>query len=92
MRDELGREPTRDERNTAYLASHAGWWRALRRTFGWQVYFGVSSASEAVLAAAAAGAEVLVEPEFAEDAGTVVATLKDPQGGVFSVVEIEPSP
>lgn len=61
-------------------------------SLGWQVYFGVSSASEAVLAAAAAGAEVLVEPEFAEDAGTLVATLKDPQGGVFSVVEIEPAP
>ena len=59
---------------------------------GWQVYFGVSSAPEAVLAAVAAGAEVLVEPEYFEDAGTRVATLKDPQGGVFSVVEIEPTP
>lgn len=65
---------------------------ASRAGNGWQVYFGVSSASEAVMAAAAAGAEVLVEPEFAEDAGTLVATLKDPQGGVFSVVEIEPTP
>ncbi|MCC2660375.1 MAG: glyoxalase, partial [Arthrobacter sp.] len=35
-----------------------------------------------------AGAEVLVEPEFAEDGGTI-ATLKDPQGGVFSVLEVE---
>lgn len=55
---------------------------------GWQVYFGVSSVKEAVLAAVAAGAEVLVEPEFAEDGGTI-ATLKDPQGGVFSVLEVE---
>ena len=54
---------------------------------GWQVYFGVSSVKEAVLAAVAAGAEVLVEPEFAEDGGTI-ATLKDPQGGVFSVLEV----
>ena len=54
---------------------------------GWQVYFGVSSVKEAVLAAVAAGAEVLVEPEFAEDGGTI-ATLKDPQGGVFSVLEL----
>ncbi|WP_104137951.1 VOC family protein [Arthrobacter sp. ZGTC131] len=54
---------------------------------GWQVYFGVSSVSEAVLAAVAAGAEVLVEPEFAEDGGSI-ATLKDPQGGVFSVLEV----
>ena len=65
---------------------------ASRAGHGWQVYFGVSSASEAVMAAAAAGAEVLVEPEFAEDAGSVVATLKDPQGGIFSVVEVEPTP
>jgi predicted enzyme related to lactoylglutathione lyase len=54
---------------------------------GWQVYFGVSSVSEAVLAAVAAGAEVLVEPEFVDDGGTI-ATLKDPQGGVFSVLEV----
>ena len=54
---------------------------------GWQVYFGVSSVKEAVLAAVAAGAEVLVEPEFADDGGTI-ATLKDPQGGVFSVLEV----
>lgn len=59
---------------------------------GWQIYFGVSSASEAVLSAAGAGAEVLVEPEYVEDAGTRVATLRDPQGGVFSVVEIESTP
>jgi predicted enzyme related to lactoylglutathione lyase len=54
---------------------------------GWQVYFGVSSVSEAVLAAVAAGAEVLIEPEFVDDGGTI-ATLKDPQGGVFSVLEV----
>lgn len=54
---------------------------------GWQVYFGVSSVKEAVLAAVAAGAEVLVEPEFEDDEGTI-ATLKDPQGGVFSVLEV----
>ncbi|MET3920842.1 VOC family protein [Arthrobacter sp. UYEF20] len=56
------------------------------RKAGWQVYFGVSSVAEAVEAAVAAGAAVLVEPEAIEEAGTV-ATLKDPQGGVFSVVE-----
>ena len=60
----------------------------VRARRGWQVYFGVSSVKEAVLAAVAAGAEVLVEPEFAEDGGTI-ATLKDPQGGVFSVLEVE---
>ncbi|WP_395399661.1 VOC family protein [Arthrobacter sp. UC242_113] len=54
---------------------------------GWQVYFGVSSVKEAVLSAVAAGAEVLVEPEFDDDGGTI-ATLKDPQGGVFSVLEV----
>jgi predicted enzyme related to lactoylglutathione lyase len=58
-----------------------------RASMGWQVYFGVSSVKEAVLAAVAAGAEVLVEPEFVEDGGTI-ATLKDPQGGVFSVLEV----
>ncbi|MDQ0867098.1 VOC family protein [Arthrobacter globiformis] len=54
---------------------------------GWQVYFGVSSVKEAVLSAVSAGAEVLVEPEFDDDGGTI-ATLKDPQGGVFSVLEL----
>ncbi|RAM36903.1 VOC family protein [Arthrobacter globiformis] len=54
---------------------------------GWQVYFGVSSVKEAVLSAVAAGAEVLVEPEFDDDGG-IIATLKDPQGGVFSVLEV----
>jgi predicted enzyme related to lactoylglutathione lyase len=58
-----------------------------RARLGWQVYFGVSSVKEAVLAAVAAGAEVLVEPEFEDDEGTI-ATLKDPQGGVFSVLEV----
>ena len=38
-------------------------------------------------AAVAAGAEVLVEPERSRRAGTI-ATLKDPQGGVFSVLEV----
>lgn len=57
---------------------------------GWQVYFGVSSVAEAVAAAVAAGAIVLIEPEGDpddEEAGSV-ATLQDPQGGVFSVLEV----
>jgi predicted enzyme related to lactoylglutathione lyase len=59
---------------------------------GWQVYFGVSSVAEAVAAAVAAGAVVVVEPEEVdtddvEEAGAV-ATLRDPQGGVFSLLEI----
>ncbi len=54
---------------------------------GWQVYFGVSSVAEAVAAAVAAGGTVLIEPDEAEEAGTI-ATLEDPQGGVFSVLEV----
>ena len=57
---------------------------------GWQVYFGVSNVAEAVASAVAAGAVVLIEPEGDggdDDAGSV-ATLKDPQGGVFSVLEV----
>ena len=56
---------------------------------GWQVYFGVGSIAEAVAAAVAAGAVVLVEPERDgdEDAGRV-ATLSDPQGGIFSLLEV----
>ncbi len=57
---------------------------------GWQVYFGVSSVAEAVASAVAAGAVVLIEPEGDPDdadAGSV-ATLQDPQGGVFSVLEV----
>ncbi|MDD1476439.1 VOC family protein [Arthrobacter sp. H16F315] len=54
---------------------------------GWQVYFGVSSVAEAVAAAVAAGGTVLIEPDEVEEAGTI-ATLADPQGGVFSVLEV----
>ena len=56
-------------------------------TPGWQVYFGVSSVADAVTAAVAAGGVVLIEPDDAEEAGTI-ATLQDPQGGVFSVLEV----
>ena len=54
---------------------------------GWQVYFGVSDVAEAVQAAVAAGGAVLIEPEEGEEAGTI-ATLQDPQGGVFSLLEV----
>lgn len=58
---------------------------------GWQVYFGVESIAEAVTSAVAAGAVVLVEPEGDggddPDAGSV-ATLRDPQGGIFSLLEV----
>jgi uncharacterized protein len=55
-------------------------------TPGWQVYFGVASVAEAVAAAVAAGGAVLIEPD-AEEAGTI-ATIQDPQGGVFSLLEV----
>jgi uncharacterized protein len=56
---------------------------------GWHVYFGVASVPRAVAAAVAAGAEVLVEPDAAGDGEPgSMATLRDPQGGVFSVVEV----
>ena len=54
---------------------------------GWQVYFGVSDVAAAVQAAVAAGGVVLIEPDEVEEAGTI-ATLKDPQGGVFSLLEV----
>ena len=54
---------------------------------GWQVYFGVSSVAEAVAAARAAGGAVLVEPEDDDEAGAI-ATLRDPQGAVFSILEV----
>ena len=54
---------------------------------GWQVYFGVASVADAVAAARAAGGVVLVGPESGDEAGTI-ATLADPQGGVFSVLEV----
>ncbi len=56
------------------------------RQAGWQVYFGVPNVADAVGAAVAAGAVVLVAPEDGGDAGAL-ATLQDPQGGVFSLVE-----
>ncbi|KRE79286.1 VOC family protein [Arthrobacter sp. Soil763] len=54
---------------------------------GWQVYFGVPSAAAAVVAAMEAGGVVLVEPEDVEEAGTI-ATIRDPQGGVISLLEV----
>lgn len=61
----------------------------------WQVYFGVPDVAAAVDAAVAAGAVVLLEPEDAgegpdEDSGDagVIATLQDPQGAVFSLVQV----
>ena len=54
---------------------------------GWQVYFGVSSVADAVAAAEAAGGTVLIAPDPSEEAGAI-ATLEDPQGGVFSVLEV----
>ncbi len=54
---------------------------------GWQVYFGVSNVAESVAAAVAAGAVVLVEPDDTEEGGTI-ATLRDPQGAVFNLLEL----
>ncbi|XAS63827.1 VOC family protein [Pseudarthrobacter sp. So.54] len=54
---------------------------------GWQVYFGVSSVGDAVAAAVAAGGVLLIEPDEVDEAGAI-ATLADPQGGVFSVLEV----
>ncbi|MGO4119583.1 VOC family protein [Arthrobacter sp. YAF16] len=53
---------------------------------GWQVYFGVPSVAEAVATARAAGGVVLIEP--ADDEAGAIATVRDPQGGVFSVLEV----
>ncbi|WP_457963974.1 VOC family protein [Arthrobacter sp. D1-29] len=62
---------------------------ATEEAAGWQIYFGVSDVAETVRKAVAAGAEVLIAPE-AEDEETpgATATLKDPQGGVFSLLEV----
>jgi predicted enzyme related to lactoylglutathione lyase len=54
---------------------------------GWQVYFGVADVAAAVRAAVAAGGVVLIEPEEAEEAGSI-ATLQDPQGGIFNLLEV----
>ncbi|MGM9471273.1 VOC family protein [Pseudarthrobacter sp. YS3] len=55
----------------------------------WQIYFGVSDVAETVKKAVAAGAVVLIEPgdDDPETPGAT-ATLKDPQGGVFSLLEV----
>ncbi|MFJ5861241.1 VOC family protein [Pseudarthrobacter sp. NPDC092439] len=54
---------------------------------GWDVYFGVASLADAVRAAVAAGGEVLVEPEGGAGHGAL-ATVRDPQGGVLSLLEV----
>ena len=56
---------------------------------GWQIYFGATDVAETVRKAVAAGAEVLIEPDVSDpDAPGATATLKDPQGGVFSLLEV----
>ena len=56
---------------------------------GWHIYFGATDVAETVRKAVAAGAEVLVEPDVSDpDAPGATATLKDPQGGVFSLLEV----
>ena len=47
----------------------------------------MSSVAAAVAAAEAAGGTVLIAPDADEEAGTI-ATLEDPQGGVFSILEV----
>jgi predicted enzyme related to lactoylglutathione lyase len=54
---------------------------------GWDVYFGVASLADAVRAAVAAGGEVLVEPEGGAGEGAL-ATIRDPQGGILSLLEV----
>jgi hypothetical protein len=55
----------------------------------WQIYFGVSDVADAVRRAVAAGAEVLIAPESDDDETPgATATLKDPQGGAFSLLEV----
>ncbi|WP_066289395.1 VOC family protein [Arthrobacter sp. B6] len=56
---------------------------------GWQIYFGATDVAETVRRAVAAGAEVLIEPDVSDpDAPGATATLRDPQGGVFSLLEV----
>jgi uncharacterized protein len=59
---------------------------------GWQVYFGVTNVADTVAAAVAAGGVVLIEPDESEEAEAgesgSIATLQDPQGGVFSVLQV----
>jgi len=56
---------------------------------GWQVYFGATDVAATVRKAVAAGAEVLIEPDVSDpDVPGSTATLKDPQGGIFSLLEV----
>ncbi|WP_411374549.1 VOC family protein [Arthrobacter sp. MPF02] len=50
---------------------------------GWQVYFGVADLRAAVEAAVTGGGEVLVEPD-----GESPATVRDPQGGILSLIQL----
>ena len=55
----------------------------------WQIYFGVADVADAVRKAVAAGAEVLDRTRADDDETPgATATLKDPQGGVFSLLEV----
>jgi len=53
----------------------------------WQVYFGVADVAAAAGAAQAAGGAVLVEPDQ-EAADGSLATIRDPQGGVLSLIQV----
>ena len=54
---------------------------------GWQVYFGVTDIRAAADAAIQAGGEVLVAPD-AQPADGPLATIRDPQGGVLSLIQV----
>lgn len=54
---------------------------------GWQIYFGVADLRAAAEAAVEAGGELLVEPEDKPETGSL-ATIRDPQGGVLSLIQV----
>ena len=53
----------------------------------WQVYFGVADVSTAATAVQSAGGELLVEPDEQPADGSL-ATIRDPQGGVLSLIQV----
>lgn len=54
---------------------------------GWQIYFGVADVRRAADAAVRAGGEVIVEPDEQPADGSL-ATIRDPQGGVLSLIQV----
>jgi predicted enzyme related to lactoylglutathione lyase len=74
--------------------THAGGMMQIQPNMGpipphWRIYFAVEDCDQAFEKATSLGAKAFVPPMTIENVGRF-STLSDPQGGVFSIIKLEP--